>query len=172
MKIVSRNTAVELGLPRYFTGKPCKRGHIAERLTCCYNCIECDRLRVRPDPFKKEREKRYQKDRKERDLNFRLASNIRSRICNALRRGRPRSAIESLGCSIDELKNWIETQFQNGMSWNNWGRDTWHIDHIKPLASFDLTDPKQFDEATHYSNLQPLWSADNYAKNRRRAFHG
>lgn len=48
------------------------------------------------------------------------------------------------------------------MSWDNYGK--WHIDHIKPLADFDLSDPKQFKEACHYSNLQPLWAEENHKK--------
>jgi hypothetical protein len=49
------------------------------------------------------------------------------------------------------------------MTWDNWTTDGWHIDHIKPLASsFDLTDRKQFLEACHYTNLQPLWAKDNH----------
>jgi len=51
------------------------------------------------------------------------------------------------------------------MTWDNWTLDGWHIDHIKPLASFDLTDRKQLLEACHYTNLQPLWAKDNLTKN-------
>jgi desulfoferrodoxin (superoxide reductase-like protein) len=50
------------------------------------------------------------------------------------------------------------------MTWDNWTTDGWHIDHIKPLASFDLTDRKQLLEACHYTNLQPLWAKDNLIK--------
>ena len=50
------------------------------------------------------------------------------------------------------------------MTWDNYGRYGWHIDHIKPLCRFDLTDGKQLLEAVHYTNLQPLWASDNYAK--------
>jgi len=48
------------------------------------------------------------------------------------------------------------------MLWSNYGE--WHIDHIKPLASFDLSDRKQLLEACHYTNLQPLWAQDNLSK--------
>jgi HNH endonuclease. len=50
------------------------------------------------------------------------------------------------------------------MSWDNYGRDGWHIDHIRPCASFDLTDPEQQRQCFHYTNLQPLWAADNIRK--------
>lgn len=53
------------------------------------------------------------------------------------------------------------------MTWENWGRRGWHIDHIAPLSSFDLTDPVQFRRAVHYTNLQPLWWFDNLSKGKR-----
>jgi hypothetical protein len=57
----------------------------------------------------------------------------------------------------------FENQFQEWMSWDNHGE--WHIDHIRPCASFDLTDPKQLKECFHYTNLQPLSARDNLSKN-------
>ena len=63
-----------------------------------------------------------------------------------------------------QLKEHIEKQFVDGMSWDNWALDGWHIDHIKPLASFDLTDRQQLLEACHYTNLQPLWAKDYLSK--------
>jgi hypothetical protein len=74
------------------------------------------------------------------------------------------SAVNDLGCSIEQLKQYLESKFLLGMTWDNWTTDGWHIDHIKPLASFDLTDKKQFLEACHYTNLQPLWATDNIIK--------
>lgn len=68
----------------------------------------------------------------------------------------------SLGCTPAELKAHIERQFLKGMSWENRGR--WHIDHIRPLAAFDLTDPEQLRAACSFTNLQPLWARDNLAK--------
>ena len=61
-----------------------------------------------------------------------------------------------------ELKAYLELQFTDGMTWEN--RGNWHIDHIRPCASFDLTDPEQQKQCFHYTNLQPLWAADNLAK--------
>lgn len=50
------------------------------------------------------------------------------------------------------------------MAWKNWGVKGWHIDHIKLLASFDLTNKEQFLQAVHYTNLQPLWWYENLLK--------
>lgn len=50
------------------------------------------------------------------------------------------------------------------MSWDNYGYRGWHIDHIKPCASFDLTDPNQREQCFHFSNLQPMWAKDNLSK--------
>lgn len=74
------------------------------------------------------------------------------------------STFELLGCTLEELYAHIEAQFLPGMSWGNYGHDTWHIDHIKPCASFDLTDPEQQRVCFHYTNLQPLWAIDNIRK--------
>jgi hypothetical protein len=78
------------------------------------------------------------------------------------------SAVRDLGCSIEDLKIYLESKFLPGMSWDNWGKcnGNWNVDHIKPLYTFDLTDREQFLIAAHYSNLQPLWFEDNMAKNR------
>lgn len=97
------------------------------------------------------------------DPTFRLQKNLRSRLNKALQHGyKTGSAIKDLGCSIAELKIYLESNFQPGMTWNNYGQ--WHVDHIRPLSSFDLTNPTQLNAACHYSNLQPLWAKDNLSK--------
>lgn len=105
------------------------------------------------------------KNRKNKDINFRIACNLRNRLYSALNNNRKvGSAILDVGCSIDELKQYLESKFQPEMIWDNYGRFGWHIDHIKPLAGFDLTDRKQLLEACHYTNLQPLWWKENLSK--------
>ena len=99
------------------------------------------------------------------DNEYKLACSLRSRINIAIKCGyKSGSAVRDLGCSISELVLHLEAQFRQGMSWENWARDGWHIDHRKPLASFDLTDREQFEQACHYTNLQPLWAKENLSK--------
>lgn len=107
--------------------------------------------------------------KKRLDPQYRVIAVLRSRLSQAVGRtvNKPMSTLEGLGCTFAELKQKLEAQFQDGMSWENYGRKGWHIDHRKPLALFDLTDPAQFRKACHYSNLQPLWWHENVAKGAR-----
>lgn len=107
----------------------------------------------------------YARKKLKTDPEFKFKLNLRTRLRNALKGNyKSGSAVKDLGCSINELKSYLESKFQPGMSWDNHGIHGWHIDHIKPLSSFDLTDRKQMLEACHYTNLQPLWAKDNLAK--------
>ncbi|NCA30812.1 MAG: HNH endonuclease, partial [Chitinophagia bacterium] len=74
---------------------------------------------------------------------------------------------ELLGCSLQDFKLYIESLWTKGMNWNNYGKFGWHLDHIQPCASFDLTDPSQQKKCFHYSNIQPLWAKDNWSKGSR-----
>ena len=97
----------------------------------------------------------------------RLAIMLRTRIYRALNCKNAKRAYKSiklLGASISKVKKHLESLFQEGMTWDNHSRDGWHIDHIIPCASFDLTDPKQQLKCFHYTNLQPLWAKDNLSK--------
>lgn len=69
-----------------------------------------------------------------------------------------------IGCTVPQVKAHLEAQFHEGMTWENYGRGGWHIDHIRPCASFDLTDPNQVRQCFHYTNLQPLWEWENCTK--------
>lgn len=94
-----------------------------------------------------------------------LAANLRSRLSKALSRNQKTvSMSEYLGCSLDELRLYIESKFEPGMTWDNYSVNGWHIDHIKPLNLFDLTNPDQLKEACNYTNLQPMWAKDNRSK--------
>jgi hypothetical protein len=105
-------------------------------------------------------------------MSYAISARLRARITQALRkyakdqRDRvPASVRKLLGCTANELVKYLESRFLPGMSWEN--RKLWHIDHIRPLASFDLTDVEQRHRAFHYTNLQPLWAVDNFRKGAR-----
>ena len=109
--------------------------------------------------------KAYNNTRTKTNIQFKLSKALRNRLRHALQGNfKNGSAVRDLGCSIDELKMHLESKFQYGMNWDNWSFEGWHIDHIVPLASFDLTDRKQLLLACHYTNLQPLWAIDNLSK--------
>lgn len=86
------------------------------------------------------------------NLKHKLVSNLRRRVLHALN-GESKSdhTLNLIGCSIDELKIYLEEKFTEGMSWDNYGQ--WHIDHIRPCCSFDLSDPEQQKECFNYKNL-------------------
>ncbi len=106
----------------------------------------------------------YTKSRCQKDPLFRLARNLRRRLHNALKgKSKSKKTLDLLGCSIDDLKNHIEAKFRDGMDWNNYG-SVWHIDHIKPLALFDLSNDSDISAACNYVNLQPLIAKENLKK--------
>lgn len=106
----------------------------------------------------------YAKNRRNKDIGYRLVGNLRCRIRHSLKGcKKDNTTMKLVGCTTAELKEHLKSQFVNGMTWDNYGE--WHIDHIKPCAAFDLSDPVQQQECFHYTNLQPLWAIDNYKKN-------
>jgi hypothetical protein len=97
-----------------------------------------------------------------------IKNRLRTRITRVLHRNHIRKSaktIDLIGCTWSDFKLHIEHQFTVGMSWEN--RSLWHIDHIKPCAKFDLTDPEQRKLCFHYTNMQPLWAADNLSKHKK-----
>jgi hypothetical protein len=228
MDIISRKDALAQGLKHYFTGKPCKREHVAPRFVSTRQCSACQAHHeqvyysenpayrekriakaakeyeaIKADPAKKaaydERfarnsRARYAKDperfkgatkatrakyldrykakaceaaknRYDTDPVYRLTSSLRLRVLQAIKKcGAAKSTFtqELLGCTYEEARQHLAAQFLPGMTWGNHGE--WEIDHIRPCASFDLTDPAQQRECFHYSNLQPLWRLDNRSK--------
>jgi hypothetical protein len=99
------------------------------------------------------------------NMQYRIARNLRARLRQALKKSdKVGSAVRDLGCSMIELQQYLEQKFQPGMTWENYGYAGWHIDHIIPLSSFDLTNKIELLQACHYTNLQPLWARDNLSK--------
>lgn len=101
------------------------------------------------------------------DALWRVRKVMRTRIGAAISRcggEKSKKTMQLVGCSMEELKSHIEKQFKTGMTWSNYGKNGWHIDHIKPCASFDLTNEDQAKACFHFTNLQPLWWFENLSK--------
>jgi len=135
-----------------------------------------DRARKLQSEWKKNNREKLNllhKENMQNDIQYRLRHLLRGRFTSALNKSlKGGSAVHDLGCSIHELKVYLERLFRPGMTWDNLGRydknrPTWHIDHIKPLSLFDLTDNEQVKLACHYTNLQPLWAEENLRKHDR-----
>lgn len=191
----------------YFTGRPCKRGHVDKRYKSTRVCLSCHSLQIKKyriengekekrlgrENYQKNKESlknksihRYRLNRKKinkkrsenfdhlsaskykkklysENIKFKITSILRSRLYYAIKhKSKKGSAVKLLGCSVEEFKKYLETLFSQGMSWDNHSK--WHIDHIKPLSSFNLEDAEQLKIACHYRNLQPLWAIDNLCK--------
>ena len=94
---------------------------------------------------------------------FRLKENLRHRIYMALKGTvKSKRTIDLLGTSIDNLWNHLEKTFKPGMTRENHG--LWHIDHIKPCSSFDLSKPEEQAKCFHHTNLKALWAHENLSK--------
>ena len=108
----------------------------------------------------------YEKEKRKTDVIWKMKKNLRSRIWAVLK-GVDKSAktLELLGCSLEELRKHLESKFEDGMDWNNYG--VWHVDHIIGCANFDFSDPKQQKICFHYTNLQPMWGEKNIKKGSR-----
>jgi len=109
----------------------------------------------------RDRQREYSINKYHSDPNFKIKINLSSRMRRFFSKNGNRT-IDFIGCSIDDLKLHLEKQFVDGMSWENYG--DWHVDHIRPCCSFDLTDPEQQRECFNYTNLQPLWAEHNLSK--------
>ena len=129
------------------------------------------KYRSKSSSKKRVNEQRYEKYHN--NPAYKLKVLMRGRLNKVLdRKKTTKRFTQELGCTFDELVVHLESQFypdpRTGeiMSWDNHSMEGWHVDHIKPLHEFDLYDNKQFKEAAHYTNLQPLWWWQNLEKNR------
>lgn len=111
-----------------------------------------------------EQQRKYMNKRRRKDPAFKLGMNLRTRL-NSLLRKKSKSAytMRLLGCSLEELMAHLESRFSPDMNWENYGT-LWHVDHIIPLASFDLSKPEHLRAACHWTNLQPLEASANIRK--------
>lgn len=118
----------------------------------------------------KDQRNKWQRIKRKTDVGFKVRSNMSRRIRDAIKSYSPKSkkyknTVGLLGCSIEQLRIYLESKFQNGMSWENYGYNGWQIDHIVPCSYFNLSKEEEQIKCFHYTNLQPLWAKDNYAKN-------
>jgi hypothetical protein len=103
------------------------------------------------------------------DLNWILASRIRGRLRHCLiikniTTSKQRHTLQYIGCDINTLRSYLEKQFKEGMTWNNYGKKGWEIDHIIPCSYFDFSKEKNIYICFNYKNLQPLWRKENLQK--------
>jgi hypothetical protein len=113
----------------------------------------------------------WERTQRETSTQYKLVSNLRRRLVHALKgHYKTGATLSLLGCSISEFKLHLESLFQEGMSWDNYGVYGWHIDHIIPCYAFDLSDPAQQLVCFHYTNLRPLWAKDNLSRSKSEVF--
>lgn len=103
------------------------------------------------------------------DKHYAMRKALSARLSAALSgvAAKSKRTMELLGCTIEYLKIHLESQFKDGMTWDNYGRRgdrSWEIDHRRPCVSFDLSDVAQQEQCFHYTNLQPLWWYENLSK--------
>ena len=121
-----------------------------------------NRLKRQNEKHKK-RVREYQNNRKKTDYLYRLRSVISTAICNCIKKKgfrKKSKTADILGCSFEQFKDHLASQFKLGMSWDN--RHLWHIDHIMPVSM-----AKTYDELVrlnHYKNLRPMWAEENLRK--------
>ena len=128
-----------------------------------------DKMRIYSKKYNAENREKINQKRKDRRrlcINNRLKHTLSRRILSAVKssnvkKSNPTSKL--LGCEIEFFKEYIASKFTSGMSWENYGYYTWHIDHIIPCNSFDLSDDYQQKKCFHYTNLQPLWATTEIA---------
>jgi hypothetical protein len=124
-----------------------------------------ERYETNKGTYNKNHYQNWKKPKYHNDVEFRLKEVLSARIRQALNHNyKSESTMDLIGCSIPELRLHLEKKFKEGMSWDNHSINGWHIDHIIPCDSFDLTNPYEQKKCFHYSNLQPLWMVDNIRK--------
>jgi len=111
------------------------------------------------------KESAFNQKQRRKNISYNMASILRHRIYMALKSKniqKTNKMLNLLGCDIEQFRLHLQSQFQEGMTWENYGK--WHIDHIKPCSSFDLSKENEQQLCFHYTNMQPLWAIDNLRK--------
>jgi hypothetical protein len=192
-----RDRAKAEGRTRYNTKRPCKHGHMADRVTSNGACVVCvfqrndtwkrsnptkakaikkrsndthqDRVRTERDRWRLANPEKYAASQRKtaQRLDRRLATRLRVRISNLLR-GKPKTGSAVRDLGCTVAELIVHLESQFAPLMT-WANygSEWEIDHIRELASFDLVDTAQFRQAAHYTNLQPLFRADHIEKTRK-----
>ena len=107
---------------------------------------------------------KYERMKLDTDSTYKLIHNMRRRLRKAVKGYGDKydTTMNLVGCNSIKLREYIEAKFTEGMTWEN--QDSWHIDHIQPCCSFDLTIEEEQKKCFHFTNLQPLWAIDNLKK--------
>ena len=132
--------------------------------------ISLERARERTREWHRQNKDRVNELARERrkDVNVRIKCNLRKRLSFLLRKNivsKTEQTLDLLGIPFTEFMLYLESKFQVGMSFDNYGE--WHLDHIVPCYYFDLTKFQDRQKCFHYTNIQPLWAKDNLVKNKR-----
>lgn len=106
------------------------------------------------------------------DISYRLECIISAAILRSLQTNKDKEMFELLGYGIKELKEHLEKQFEPWMTWDNLGitskkpKQTWQIDHIRPINTFNITgtDCDDFKKCWALNNLRPLDSYINVSR--------
>lgn len=132
----------------------------ANKIEICARARE--RLRLIPEVHKARKRRYHEQDKAKPDYVIKRWLRVSVTRMAQKANGATDRAERFLGCSIDAARAHIEKQFKPGMGW--WNHGAWHIDHVRPLKSFDLMDPEQAAMASRWDNLQPLWAKENLEK--------
>ena len=111
--------------------------------------------------------RKYYKERRKVDSNYRLRISISGLMNKSLKRNKNGYHWETLvDYKQEDLRNHLERQFKDGMTWENYGKDGWVIDHKIPISIFNITGMKSngFKKCWDLSNLQPMWGKENNKK--------
>ena len=125
-----------------------------------------ERLNADPKRKKEMTRKRSKAARLAKKPHQKAKENLRNRFRKRLKQFNKTkwdSFSNLLGCKWSFFVKWIEKQWARGMRWDNYGT-AWHIDHIEPLAVFDVNDRQEMRRAWHYTNLRPLKAKENMDK--------
>ena len=147
-----------------------KRNKQHRKKTLTARNLYCKQYRLKNKEKELARNREYYNNKANTDMDYKLNRTLRARINMAIKLQygiKSIKSIELLGADIDTVRQYLESKFQKGMSWENHGTYGWHIDHVKPCDAFDLTDPNQQKECFNYKNLQPLWAEENLKKGKK-----